>query len=126
VPLATAFWKTFLLRLLNGSLAGRNPASVVVPIEKEEEELTLCTSTVRSSLLKDVCCSAGLRRDTIVIIVVSSSSSSSYTLIILRSHYLNLMISACTSSRDLPCAAVALRSFPANFSLSNPAVRFVC
>jgi hypothetical protein len=42
VPLATALSKTFLLRILNDSWAGRNPARVVVSIEEEEEEsLTL-------------------------------------------------------------------------------------
>jgi hypothetical protein len=34
VPLATALCKTFLLRMLNDSLAGRNPTRVVVPIEE--------------------------------------------------------------------------------------------
>jgi hypothetical protein len=38
VPLATALCKTFLLRMLNDSCAGRNPTRVVVPIEEEEEE----------------------------------------------------------------------------------------
>jgi hypothetical protein len=38
VPLATALRKTFLLRMLNDSSAGRNPTRVVVPIEVEEEE----------------------------------------------------------------------------------------
>jgi hypothetical protein len=36
VPLATALCKTFLLRILNDSLAGRNPTRVVVSIEEEE------------------------------------------------------------------------------------------
>jgi hypothetical protein len=36
VPLPTAFCKTFLLRMLNDSLAGRNPSRVVVPIEEED------------------------------------------------------------------------------------------
>jgi hypothetical protein len=39
VPLATALCKTFLLRMLNDSLAGRNPTSVVVPIEEEESHV---------------------------------------------------------------------------------------
>jgi hypothetical protein len=38
VPLATALCKTFLLRMLNDSRAGRNPTRVVVPIEEEEDE----------------------------------------------------------------------------------------
>jgi hypothetical protein len=38
VPLATALCKTFLLRMLNDSWAGRNPTRVVVPTEEEEEE----------------------------------------------------------------------------------------
>jgi hypothetical protein len=38
VPLATALCKTFLVRMLNDSSAGRNPTRVVVPIEEEEEE----------------------------------------------------------------------------------------
>jgi hypothetical protein len=37
VPLAKALCKTFLLRKLNDSWAGRNPTRVVVPIEEEEE-----------------------------------------------------------------------------------------
>jgi hypothetical protein len=38
MPLATALCKTFLLRMLNDSWAGRNQTSVVVPIEEEEED----------------------------------------------------------------------------------------
>jgi hypothetical protein len=38
VPLGTAFCKTFLLRILNDSWAGRNPTRAVLPIEEEEEE----------------------------------------------------------------------------------------
>jgi hypothetical protein len=37
VPLATAFCKTFLLRMLSDSRAGRNPTRVVVPIEEEKK-----------------------------------------------------------------------------------------
>jgi hypothetical protein len=37
VPLATARCKTFLLRTLNDSSAGRNQTGVVMPIEEEEE-----------------------------------------------------------------------------------------
>jgi hypothetical protein len=37
VPLATALCKTFLLRMLNDSCAGRNPTRVVVPIEEEKD-----------------------------------------------------------------------------------------
>jgi hypothetical protein len=39
VPLATALCKTFLLRMLNDSSAGRNSSRVVVPIEEVEEEV---------------------------------------------------------------------------------------
>jgi hypothetical protein len=39
VPLATALCKTFLLRMLNDSWAGRNPTKVVVPIEEEGNDL---------------------------------------------------------------------------------------
>jgi hypothetical protein len=38
VSLATALCKTFLLRMLNDSSAGRNLTRVVVPTEEEEEE----------------------------------------------------------------------------------------
>jgi hypothetical protein len=38
VSLAKALCKTFLLRMLNVSWAGRNATRVVVPIEEEEEE----------------------------------------------------------------------------------------
>jgi len=103
----------------------REVLSTLKRTAKGNLELTLCTSTVRSSLLKGTSCSAGLRRDVILTIVVSSSSpssSSSHTLIILRSQYLKLMISACTPSRALPSAAVVLWSFPANLSLSSPTV----
>jgi hypothetical protein len=34
VPLATALFKTFLLRILDDSRAGRNPTRVVVPLKK--------------------------------------------------------------------------------------------
>jgi hypothetical protein len=78
---------------------------------KRNLELTLCTSTFCSSLLKDTCCGAGLRRDATVIVVVSSSSSSpSYTLIVLRSHYLNFMF------QPLPL----LVTFPLQQSLYGP------
>jgi hypothetical protein len=36
VPLATALCKTFLMRMLNDSWAGRNPTRVAVPIEEEK------------------------------------------------------------------------------------------
>jgi hypothetical protein len=39
VLLATALCKTFLLRMLNDSRAGRSSTRVVMPIEEEEEEV---------------------------------------------------------------------------------------